>query len=604
MRRLAAPLLGIGATGVLAALMSGTGTGVIGGLAGVLAFAVLVAVGSRAVDRRRAGREPGWSAPATVTFRPAVDPPMSPSRTVAMAIGRVEAREMASSASLGVGIGFCLLILLLLGRVWAGDYRGGLPGVMELYPIYLHPLAGMVVLATHRARTRAGRDGVEELFAACPTSQATRTTGHLLTAWVPATIAVVFLVGMTALVATETLGSFAEIGARQIAALLGASALCVGATALGVALARWAPWTLAPVVAVVVVGFGSIRLATAGERLTEPIRQLSTWLNDPEEYVTFTAPHWLAHHLWIVALVGIFSVVALSRDVLGRPHVAAGASFVVLAVASAVMATRPIDTAAAARIASLINDPEGHQRCVDAAGLPVCTYGASLERAEHLAKVVSPVVRAAPVGVLAGWAIRQETRLDTTRLDPAVQRLLAGERPADRSIPMDQARRRDHSDQAARFWVALTAVGVTDELAPSWWESPVGGGADSVLNLDHQARGVVALWLATRDLDPSTAAAMTSSDAGVHDSSNFTGSFARPWPDVCYAGPAPVTWALADVDAARRLLAIPEPTVSNLVHTSWPRLTDPATPTDELLAMAGLDPGTNRPGSTQGGGTC
>jgi hypothetical protein len=606
MQRLGPPLLGVAAVGVFVALVSGGQAGPLGGFGGVLLLAAGVWLVARAVDRRRPAPAGGWTHDAAVTFHPAAGHVAASPGGVAMALSRVEVREMVSSASIGVGLGFCLLILVLLGQVWAGDYRGGLTGAMELYPIYVHPLAGLVVLAAHRARTRSRRDGTDELFDSCPTAQATRTTGHLLTAWAPAAIALGFLSAMTALLAANTLGGYGGLGARQVAALLGAALLCVGATVLGVALARWAPWMLVPVAAVVAIGFGSTRLATAGDHLTEPLRQLSTWLNEPEEYLPFTAPHWAAHHVWILALVGLVSVLALSRDVRRPRLLPVGACCAAVAVISGVAATRPIDTADAVRIAAMINEPEAHQRCVDAAGLPVCTYGADRERAQHIADVIAPVVRAAPDGALRGWAVRQDTRVEVTKLDPAVRRRLVTPRSDRRYIPMQPAVSRHESDEGARFWVALTATGITEDIASTSRAvlDGTGGDLDVVYSLNHQARGVVALWLATRGVDAGTAAAMTSSGQGSHDSSNFTVGYARPWPDVCYAGPAPVTWALTDIDAARRLLELPEVTVRDLLHGSWARFTDRATSTDELLAAVGLDPVPPRPGTSHGGGTC
>jgi len=582
----------MGAVTVLMTMMTG-GSGVGFGLVGTFLIGGVVWMIAGWVERRRPSRERGWSPVPTVAFHLAAGHTAAPPRAVAMALGRVEARELMSSASMGVGLGFSLMVLVLFGHVWASDYRGGLGGSMELYPIYVHPLAGLVVLAAHRARTRSTRDHTQELFDTCPTSHATRTAGHLLTAWTPATVAIVFLTLMTILVAANTLSGFDAVGARQVAAGLGAVLLCVGATSLGVMLARWTPWTLVPVAAVIAIGFGATRLATAGNRMTEPIRQLSTWLNDPEEHVRFIAPHWVAHHLWILSLVGLVAVLALIRDE-RRPRVMLmGAAFAVLALASAVGATRPIDTADAERIATLINDPETHQRCVDAGGLPVCTYGTDTELARHIADAVTPVVLAAPPRALAGWSVRQDTDLDVAGLDPEVRHLLAPKRDDRRYIPMDKIVGHRAATEGARLWVALTAAGVTEDIT-----------AGAALSLDHQARGVVALWLATRGLDGKAAAAMTSTDAATHDSSNYTQAFGRPWPDTCYAGPAPVTWAFTDVDAARLLLTAPEGAVSDLLLSDWDRFTDPATSTDELLHAVGLDPVTPRSGSTVGGGEC
>lgn len=591
-RRLGPPLLGMGATALLMALLSG-GSGVVLGLAGMILICGLVWMVASWIERRRPSRERGWGADAAVAFRPAGAHAATSPGSVAMALGRVETRELLSSASIGVGLGFCLLVLVLFGRVWAGDYKGEVAGAMELYPIYVHPLAGLVVLAAHRARTRSTRDGTQELFGTCPTSQGARTRGHLLSAGAAASIALVFLAVMTLFVTMNTLGGFGDIGARQVAALLGAALLCVGATALGVMLARWAPWTLVPVAAVIAIGFASTRLATAGSRRTESIRQLSTWLNDPEQLVRFTAPHWLAHHLWIIALVGLVSVLAVLRDDRRPPVLLVGAAFVVLALASAVAATRPIGPANAERIASLINEPEAHQRCVDAGELPVCAYGSDSELTEHIANAIRPVVLAAPRGSLAGWSVRQDTRIDRGELDPEVRRLLIPEPEDRRYIPMDKVVKRSAADEGARFWVALTAVGVTEDLTPR-----------AVLSLDHQARGVVALWLATRGTDADTAAAMTSTDTAAHDSANYVSGYGRPWPDRCYAGPAPVTWAFTDVDAARLMLAAPEREVRDLLESDWDRFTDADTSTEELMVALGLDPVPPRAGSTIGGGEC
>jgi hypothetical protein len=203
------------------------------------------------------------------------------------------------------------------------------------------------------------------------------------------------------------------------------------------------------------------------------------------------------------------------------------------------------------------------------------------------------VVVAAPPDALAGWSVRQDTRLDRSVLDPEVRRLLTPERDDRQYIPLDKVVGRSAASEGARFWVALTAVGVTEDITDG-----------AVLSLDHQARGVVALWLATRSVDAQTAAAMTSTDAATHDSGNYVSDFGRPWPDRCYAGPAPVTWALSDLDAARLLLAAPERAVRDLLRSNWDHLTDRDTSTDELLVALGLEPVPPRAGSTVGGGEC
>lgn len=570
-RRLGTPLLGLGGTVVFMAFVGYMETGVIGGLA--LTF---LAIGAGALVIRwilghRRPETSGWSPTVAVAFEPAAPHQPAPAGRVAVALSTVEAREQAVSAALGVGIGFCLLVLILFGLVWSADWGGNLPQAIELYPLYAHPFVGMVVIAAHRARTRSRRDDTQELFEACPTDEATRTLGHLLTAWLPA-LALLLFAGLMTLVTVRSFEvTFGELGARQVAAVLGTALLGVGGTALGVALARWTPWMLAPIVALIAIAFGSIRLATTGGGLYEPVRQLSTWLGESRVDLRFTAPGWLAHHLWILGLVVAVGVLALARD-RRTPRVAAvGAVAVVVAVASAVAATRPIDIGEAERIASLLNDRDAHQRCVADAGLPICVYVGDEALARHLADEMSPVVAAAPQGAVDGWVVRYGADVEVAQLDPEVRALLSPRTGGERLLPIEVLGHRA-AEQAARFWVALAATGILDSDRTS---------------LSGQARGVVALWLATRGADEETVAKMTSVD---HIGDPGNSERARPWPDPCMAGSAPVSWAVTDVEAARHIVAAPEASVRAALHREWARLMDPTTSTDDLLRALGLEP--------------
>lgn len=584
MRRLGPLLAGVAGALLLVSMLGGLGAGGAGALAGLLLGAGITWLGWSWFSRRRPAAPGGWSQVSPVAFRPAAGHAAASPGGVALALSRVEARELTSSAAVGLGIGFSALVMYMFGYLWSADYHGGLVGLFELHPIYVHPLAGLVVLAAHRSRTRSVRDGTEELFESCPTSQATRTLGHLLTGWVPAVIAGIFLTATTLLFTQGVTFVYGHVGARQVGGLLGAVVLCIGATVLGVALARWAPWTLVPVVAVIAIGFSTTRLATAGDRLTEPLRQLSTWLNDPDRNQRFTAPHWLAHHLWILALVGVVGALALLRDRRRPGVIAAGALFAIAACASAVAATRPIDASDARRIAALIDEPAAHQRCVDAAGLAVCAYAGDGALADHFATEVAPVAAAAPPGTLDGWAVRHGWDVELNELDPEVRRLLRSD-PSDRQVIPIQLVGDPAAAQGARFWVALTAVGITRDTRDG-----------STLDLSDQARGVIVFWLATRGVDADTAAAMTSYEENPGAASSDS---SLPWPDNCYAGPSPVTWALTDLDAARLLIAAPESAIAQLLDTQWEHFIDPSTSTDELLDAAGLAPVAPREGSTR-----
>jgi hypothetical protein len=574
MRRLGRLLLGVAAVGLLLAV---AGIGERRVLGPVLPVALAAAALTWAASRWRQQRRPiiadGWVPTSAIGYRPASGRPSTTPGPVLLSLARVETRELTTSPAFGIGLGFCALATFLFGHVWAGDYGGDLPLAIELGPILTHPLAGMVVVAAFRARTRGRRDGTEELFEACPTSQPTRTGGHLLTAWAPAAVALAYLGVLLTLIATNAVTPYGQLTGRQVAAVAGAALLCVGATALGVALARWLPWTVVPVAAVVGVGFLAADLATRGTRTTEPLRQLSTFLVDPEVDLRLTAPHWLAHHIWILSLVAAMGVVAVARDLRSRVVLAVGTVVLVVAVSSAAVATRPISTGAAQRIAALIEDPS-MQPCQDAGGLAVCTYRGDTELAEDLVRAATPVAAAAPAGALTGWGIRQSAGTDRQQLDPEVRALLDPEPRRSHVLPIEFT---GHplALEGLRLWTGLAAVGALDD----WWSG-------STVGLRGQARGAIALWLATRGAEPGAQLAMTS----VGDPLQAGGDTTRPWPDPCFAGPSPAHWAATDVAAARQMLTLPETTVRAALHADWAHLTDRSTSTDDLLRALGLEP--------------
>lgn len=587
MRRLSRFLGGAAAVGVLL-VFAGVGEARAG--RAVLPLALLGAVLLWAAWGWRQRRRPivadGWVPTSAVRFRPAAGAPSSTTPPVLLSLARVEVRELTTSPAFGAGVGFCALMAFLFGHVWAGDYGGDLPLAVELGPILTHPLAGMVVLASFRARTRGRRDGTEELFESCPASRPLRTSGHLLTAWAPAAVALLYVGVVLTLIATNAITPYGELTARQMAAVLGAAVLCVGATALGVALARWLPWTVVPVAAVIGVGFLAVHLASQGTRTTEPLRQLSTFLVDPEVDLRLTAPHWLAHHFWILSLVAAMVVLALLRDVRSRAVLTAGAVVIVVAASSAVLATRPIDAADAQRIAAFLEDPT-QQPCRDAGGLAVCTFVGDDRLASDLVAAARPVAAAAPPGTLTGWSVRHSAETERHQLDPEVQSLLADEPLDGRVLPI-RFTAHPLALEALRIWTGLAAVGAVDDWQPG-----------SIRGLRGQARGVIALWLATRGADPDVQLELTS----VGSPDRAASDVGRPWPDTCHAGLSPVRWAETDVTAARQLLAVPEARVLATLHADWERFTDRSTRTDDLLVALGLEPIGVR-GDTPSAGEC
>jgi hypothetical protein len=390
---------------------------------------------------------------------------------------------------------------------------------------------------------------------------------------VPAVAAILTVGLLLACILTRSSVVVGDFGAQQAANVLVVVVLVTGGVALGVLLARVLPWTLVPIVTLVALGFGSARLASTGTA-SNPIRQLSTWLGESSQLdVRFTAPHWLAHVLWLVALTAVVAVLAILRDD-RRPVVVVG---LVLAVGAAALsgwaATRPIARADAARIAAMLADPQAAQDCDVVGPVTVCTFEPERELRERYLEEVAPVVAVVPAD-FAPVVFRWGVDVDRRHLDPEVSALLPSPVSEPGLVPFDLTAVDDAYD-GARAWVGLGAVGVLDAYREG-----------VTIDLLGEARGVIALWLATRGADADS----------VHGLTDFERDPApgeaehRPWPDPCYAGEAPVRWSEGDVLAARALTELPEPEVAAVLAEGWDRYLDPATTTEELLDAFGLEP--------------
>jgi hypothetical protein len=608
MRRAAPMLAGIAGAGILVPFVVGVGASpvtlllppllVVGALAALLAF------------RRGAVADPRWTGAATIDFTvTSAEPPRArrtapEPRKVAMALGRVEAHELLFNPWFGAGIGFLAVLLLMLTVVYASDNGSEWGEMAEMAPWLAHPMAGMVVVAAHRAVTRARRDGTDELFEACPADPTTRTWGWLCTAWVPVVALLVFNAAYFGGLALRSPNLYGSPGLDGVAHVLGALTLGAGAVALGVAVGRWVPFALAPVVAVVAVGFASLRLSTFGDPGWNPLQQLSTLPPTSEVSPLFgDRPVW-AHLAWLLALTALMVVLAVTRHPRrganptqltgegdrqdhpspvssGRgPVIAAGVVVSLLLVATGVAATRPMSGASAERIAALVARPADHQRCRPAGQIRVCAHVGHGELLDRTVDQVAPVAAVLPAGV-APVTLRQRYNGRVEALAPEVSRRLPGGVPPvpPDEIPLGFDVTRDEL-LVPRFLVALRALRLPTEPDPDLRPAVVAG----------QARGVVALWLATRGLDlPDARRLLVGRPAGdPHRPAADTFDRGYAWPEGC--GTAPVVWSAQDLRAARALAALPDAAVRDAVHGGWERWRSPDTGTDDLLRSLGLAP--------------
>ncbi len=519
---------------------------------------------------------------------------------VARSLGRSEARFLFRSAAILQGIVFCALTIFFLYIVFNEDAQR-LATHLVIFPIMAYPLAGMALIASHRAVLRGRRDGAEEIFAATPTSTTTRTLGHSVAAWVPVAIAALFWWVVVVAARSATYGS---IDAALVVDGLTGLALVLGATWLGVLLARLVPYAIAPIIALLVILFASTAIGGIGEKVWSPLRQLSTWPRYPNHDLLFTARPVFAHLVYIVGLACGCLVLAVAVSTRTRAVLGFGNMALALALGGGLAATRPMTEADALRLAALVAHPIAHQECRDSGRIRACAYPDSVEMLDPWI----PAAHAALAGVPTTTALRRfvvSQRLPADSiddLDPAIRRVL-GPPFATRPFAWTDdgafhtAFEAGRADTAAvRIAAGLWATGSPLEVRAEGRSCVIAG----------QARGVLALWVAYHDLPK--ADGFERAQAAVpddHDSSDLDPALAAgsAWPKSASIA-APVVWSAPDLIAARRLLAQPHDRIRDALWADWRRFSNPATTTDEMLSTLGLATVGSAPRPPPGVATC
>lgn len=328
MRRLRPPVLAavwaaavgsvaVGGGGIMAASLLATATAV-----------TAVALATRQRGRGRGGTESRWSAPGEpraavpVTAVPPTGAPVvgAPTigasdrrsrRAVARSIGRFEARELAINPWFGAGVGICVLGLIAFASI-ADPEPTDLADAAAMTPFLAHPLVGLTIVAAHRNATRSQRDNTTELVEACPADNGVRTAGFLRAGWVPVVALGAFFAAYLVIVAATGPRAGGSGGAVAMAAAHIVSGLLLGAggVALGIALARWARHSLVPIVAVVAVGFVSLRLGDGAPGEYRPRMLLSTFGPLSDEVVLTTTQAWV-HVAWLAAISAATATAAM-----------------------------------------------------------------------------------------------------------------------------------------------------------------------------------------------------------------------------------------------------------------------------------------------------
>jgi hypothetical protein len=385
---------------------------------------------------------------------------------------------------------------------------------------------------------------------------------------VPVAAFVAFLAVYVATVSVRSPASHGPVLLHVVPVVVASPLLLVGAVAFAVALGSWVRFGVAPIAAVVAIGFLSVRLATAGDPGWNGLSALSTVGPQADSPLLISLlPTW-SYLAWVVALTCAVAAVALLRHGMTTAVALTGGGAVVLGLLATVTATAPVDAGEASRVAALIADPAAHQTCTDGP-VPVCTFADYRELRQRIAREVGPVVAALPAGA-PHLTVRQAFDGNAADLPGEVlERLDSGvpRQPSDEVWIGSDAR--PDVLLSHRLRVAFAALGLS-----------LGDEADQhPQSVSGQARGVVALWLASRGMDLADALALAT---GQVEGDAFDRGVA--WPTMC----GPVVWSAQDLVAARALIAAPEAEVAAVVADGFERWADRRTGTDELLAAAGL----------------
>ncbi|MCZ7528922.1 MAG: hypothetical protein M5U31_00395 [Acidimicrobiia bacterium] len=564
MKRRTTPLLGaILATAFFSGFMVGSPIVSLVIVGPAVALAVYVFV----VRRRQAPAEAAWSVADPLPLAP-VQP--GTARQVSAALGRVESRELALSVWFGIGLGFLVVIFLAFAVAYPDDNGEVWMEHVGYWPWFVHPLAGLTIVAVYRAVTRPARDDTAELFESCPTEPSVRLLGIMRSAVVPVVAYLVFLLLYSAAIAVRSPAIHGPVSANAAAFLLASLVLLVGAVFFGTALGSWIRFGLAPIVGVVAVGFLSIGLASAGDPGWNGLSGLSTFgpQADSALILPFLPAWW--YLAWMIALTLIVGVIAVLRYRRDRGVWVTGGSLSLLrwspGSSRRFRSTPPMPNSLPGSSGSRRTTRRAKRRRV---------HGSRSARTRAMENCVArwplpSAPSATPSPTKGTLTVRTVDDAEEQNLPTEVRRLLPDGFPEPN---VDEVfvgfNANDSALLADRLLVAFTALGL-----------PLYGSVDMPMVLSGEARGVVAQWLASRGLPRDEALDLATGDPGGDDAFDR----GNAWPDMC----GPVVWSEQDLDAAQALIRLPEAEVATVVVSGRDRWSDPATGTDELLAELGL----------------
>ena len=489
-----------------------------------------------------------------------------PEWRVVAALGRSEARRLVLRPS--------MIIAAALGIMMSGEPSGRdvidrtEESTNSAFVFLL--LAAVTLIASHRAATRAQRDGTEEVVDGTPAGSRARTGSHLLAVAGPTAIA---LLTLAAFVAMRV--SAKPVGDWQPLELATGPTLVAGAGALGVLLARLWSHAFVPFAACVVIGF--VEGNMTGEPLIHtPWRQLAFWVEGSDQWL-LTDRHPAAHLMYLVGLVSLACLAALLRHGRTRGLTVVSLAAIAVTVSAAAVQVTPLPQDYWDRGNELVSNPASGQTCDTRAGVRYCMLKPDL-----VDVALAPAVRSLRAAVPEeAWpsdvAVSQELGAgDLQYTTSKIQEMVPAVRQAkSRLYPNDGVVRVG----LGWGWSSTPILGFGVGMASRVVGLPTGPDGRSVCSAAGQARGALALYLGGLTHDRAA-----NHVRGIDAPRGKPALFTLTEVDV-FGGAA---FGVEDARLAAALLAEPTDSVRKALATHWPALVDRRTTTGDAARLLGV----------------
>jgi hypothetical protein len=527
---------------------------------------------------------------------PAANPPASPGRT-AIALARFEGKKLLRHPAFLVGMALTPWLFLMA----TSDTGENWIHIEVAIALGLVPLGWLTMVAANLGALRSRRHRTEDLFQSLPTSPAVRTAAHNLSTLAAAPVALAFAAACAVLVDinADPLGSFgpAELATGVL--------VVVGGGAVGVLVARWLP---RPAVCLPAIGATMFLQGKLTDFSPSPARWLS-FVVDPLSSFAAVEQRPAGWHVgWLAAWIALVAVAGAARHGMPRRLGVVALAVAAVALGTGFAQTRPVSAEEAAAVADYISRPAAHQTCREQAEVRYCAYDDLGQRIADWGPPVEAVLTRLPASVRArGLEVTERPNpvvgnrncspvgLLSTLPGPVRDRLTPeAVWPPDGKIHPGTDTWACSNSSVDGLFLGVQAGAWAVGLPPNPWH------LDQHCRAPGQARAVAALWLGAQSSPGAAKAlALLPERSGRNAAGELTFD---DWPDPPAWG---VTWSADDVAAALALLDRPAADVAAVLDAGWDRFTDPATPTSDLLAQAGVPTGTTGvPIAAGTAGTC